>query len=714
MHHKNKQLQVKVVHKQYLNQKSKSLFRLFSIDRKAFDVRTAFKSLVCYQSYFSLITLILFLKLSPTSAKEQADLYELPIENLLNMEVYSASKFTQKKSDAPTAVTVITAQDIKDYGYRTLGDIVQSVRGVYINNDRNYQYAGTRGFSIPGDLNTRVLVLLDGYRLNDATYDQGPLGTEFPVDIDLIERVEYLPGAGSAIYGNNAFFGVINVITKSGYDYKGKGVEFSGRVASYGADQERFSFGKKFDNGMEMLLSGTRYDTKGENRLFFPDLKPGANTTTNNIFDNAERLFGKFSWKHFTLETGYSRRNKGLPTGIYHTVFNDPRSQNTDQSAFFNLSYDNLIADNLQLYARAYHGRYDYPITNIYFPSTINQGEGLSRWWGTEVRLTSTHIDGHKLMLGAEYQDNFQLSNRFIDVAPADPNSLAGFDKSTYRYNVYFQDEMTLRDDLILNAGLRYDQLSYSNDAINPRLALIYKPLENTAFKLLYGTSFRAPSPYELFYTDPIQIANDKLKPEKIKTYEAIIEYQPERSVRLTAVGFHYEIKNLIQLIAVPSKTPDEQSKNQNTNIGSNKAWGAEFEVEKLWDFGGRLRASYTWVNAYDASNSQTLMNSPSSLFKLNFSTPVFDHWLRAGAEAQYTSSRMGRDSTRTSGYPLFNATLTTGDKLFKGPLDGLEISGSIYNLLDRRYDSVASDEFVQHLIPQNGRNLRLVFTYRF
>jgi outer membrane receptor protein involved in Fe transport len=712
MRHKIKQLRVKVVHKQYLNQKSKSLFKIFSTDRTAFDVHATFKSLVCYQLFFSFITLILILKLSSASAKEQADLYELPIENLLNMEVYSASKFTQKKSDAPTAITVITAQDIKDYGYRTLGDVIQSVRGVYLNNDRNYQYAGTRGFSIPGDLNSRVLVLLDGYRLNDATYDQGPLGTEFPVDIDLIERVEYLPGAGSAIYGNNAFFGVINVITKSGYDYKGKGVEFSGRVASYGTDQERVSFGKKFDNGLEILLSGTRYDTRGEKNLFFKE-QNGA--TTNSVFDDAVRLFSKLSWQHLTLEAGYSRRNKGLPTGIYGTVFDDPRNQNTDQHAFFNLSYDNLIADNLQLYARAYHGRYDYPITNVYDipPVTVNQGEGQSRWWGTEIRLTSTHIDNHKIMLGAEFQDNFQLSNDFINVAPSDPDSRAGFNESTYRYNIYLQDEMTLRDDLILNAGLRYDQLSYSNDAINPRLALIYKPWDNTAFKFIYGTSFRAPSHYELFYTDPIQIASDKLKPEKIKTYEAIIEYQPERSIRLTAVGFHYEIKNLIQLIAVQIP-PGEQSKNQNTNIGSNKAWGAEFEVEKLWDFGGRLRASYTWVNAYDADNNQTLINSPSNLFKLNFSTPVFDHWLRAGAEAQYTSSRNGRDNTRTAGYPLFNATLTTGDKLFKGPLDGLEISGSIYNLLDRRYDNVASDEFVQHFIPQNGRNLRLVFTYRF
>ena len=346
---------------------------------------------------FSRLTLIAALCLSSAvlQAEKMPDLTGLPIESLLDMDVYSASKFVQKKTAAPSAVTVVTAQNIKDFGYRTLADIVQSVRGVYVGNDRNYSYAGTRGFNIPGDANTRILVLLDGYRLNDALYDQGPLGTEFPLDVDLIERVEYLPGAGSAIYGNNAFFGVINVITKSGKDYHGQGVEVSGRVASYHTDQERLSFGKHFDSGLDVLVSATRYDSKGENRLFFPefDAPDTHNGVANNAdYDNAERLFGKFSWQHFTLESAYSKRDKGLPTGIYETVFNDPRTQNTDQTVFVNLTYDNVIADHLELYARAYHGRYDYPATWIYDypPVTINKELGLGRWWGTEMRLVST------------------------------------------------------------------------------------------------------------------------------------------------------------------------------------------------------------------------------------------------------------------------------------------------------------------------------------
>ena len=397
--------------------------------------------------HFSVAILIsmLCLNISVSHSEEQVELTDLPIENLLNMEVFSASKFTQKKSDAPTAVTVITSQNIKDYGYRTVADIVQSVRGVYIDNDRNYSTVGTRGFNIPGDVNNRVLVLLDGYRLNDATYDQGPLGTEFPVDVDLIERVEYLPGAGSAIYGNNAFFGVINIITKSGKDFKGKGVEVSGRVASYGTDQERVSYGKHFDNGLEMLVSATRHDSKGENRLFFPELNaPETNngSTSHGNYDNAERLFGKFSWQHLTFEAAYSKRNKGLPTGIYETVFNDPSNQNGDQHVFFNLTYNNRIAYNLELYARAYHGRYDYPGTWVYDdpPVTVYKELGLGRWWGTEVRFTSSHIERHKLMLGGEFQDNYHLSDDFVPVNPPDPTNTAGFEQSNDRYGIYLQE----------------------------------------------------------------------------------------------------------------------------------------------------------------------------------------------------------------------------------------------------------------------------------
>jgi outer membrane receptor for ferrienterochelin and colicin len=105
------------------------------------------------------------------AAADKQDLTALPLESLLDMQVYSASKFPQKVSEAPAAVTIITSADIKDYGYRTLADILRSIRGLYITTDRNYSYLGVGGVGRPRDYNTRVTLLVDGYRANENKYD---------------------------------------------------------------------------------------------------------------------------------------------------------------------------------------------------------------------------------------------------------------------------------------------------------------------------------------------------------------------------------------------------------------------------------------------------------------------------------------------------------------------------------------------------------------
>lgn len=110
------------------------------------------------------------------AAEVPRDLTALPFEQLLSIEVFSASKFAQPSSQAPALVTVITGADIGSFGWRSLGDVARSVRGLYVSYDRNYSYLGARGFLRPGDYNTRFLLLVDGNRINDAVYDQAPLG----------------------------------------------------------------------------------------------------------------------------------------------------------------------------------------------------------------------------------------------------------------------------------------------------------------------------------------------------------------------------------------------------------------------------------------------------------------------------------------------------------------------------------------------------------
>jgi outer membrane receptor for ferrienterochelin and colicins len=150
-----------------------------------------------------LLAVFILLIASPLWADNQP-FEDLSIEQLMEVDVatvFGACKFEQKVTDAPASITIVTKEEIARYGYRTLADILSSVRGFYVSYDRNYSYLGARGFSRPSDYNTRFLLLLDGHRLNDNIYDTASVGTEFILDVDLIERVEIIRGPSSSIYG---------------------------------------------------------------------------------------------------------------------------------------------------------------------------------------------------------------------------------------------------------------------------------------------------------------------------------------------------------------------------------------------------------------------------------------------------------------------------------------------------------------------------------
>lgn len=135
------------------------------------------------------------------------DLTALSLEQLLGVSIVGASKYPQRQSEVAAAVSVITRQEIKTFGWRTLGEALASLPGVYTTYDRQYSYLGTRGLGLPGDLTARVLVTINGNRVNDPVYDGGPIGRDFPLDMDLVERIEFIPGPGGAVYGQNAMLG---------------------------------------------------------------------------------------------------------------------------------------------------------------------------------------------------------------------------------------------------------------------------------------------------------------------------------------------------------------------------------------------------------------------------------------------------------------------------------------------------------------------------
>jgi outer membrane receptor for ferrienterochelin and colicins len=244
-----------------------------SDNKKPANHKTSWRCLarrLCHSLLPGVTSLILFLvvgaagRLLAQDKQAPGNLMDMSLEELMKIEVdsvYGASGYKQKVTEAPASVTIITADDIQRYGYRTLADVLRHVPGFYVNYDRNYSYVGVRGFSRPGDYNSRLLLLVDGHRVNDNLYDEAAIGTDFPVDIDLIDRVEVIRGPNSSLYVASAFLGVINVVTKRVHD--AKGLTASGAVASYGTYTSRVTYGHQFESGLAMLLSGTYYDSHG-------------------------------------------------------------------------------------------------------------------------------------------------------------------------------------------------------------------------------------------------------------------------------------------------------------------------------------------------------------------------------------------------------------------------------------------------------------------
>jgi len=644
------------------------------------------------------------------------DLTELSLEELMNISVYGASKYEQKLLEAPASVTIINKKEIKKYGYRTLADILRSVRGFFVTNDRNYNYLGVRGFNRPGDYSTRILLLMDGHRLNDPLYDQAPIGTDFPLDIDLIDRVEVIRGPSSSIYGTNAFFAVINVITRSGGGVKG--LEMSGDAGSFNTYKGRGTYGQKWANGAEALVSGSYYSSQGP-KLFFKEFDTQdthQGIARNCDYDQFYSAFGKFAYQDFTLTGVYHSREKGIPTGAYGVVFGDPRNRTIDTRAYLDLKYDHTFANEWQVLARFSYDH--YPYDGFYFLNRFddagnitgigeNRDIGRADWWGAELQVSKKLFDRHKVILGTEYRDNFRLEQRNFDVTPM--TSFLDDKRNSQFYALYAQDEFTILKNLRLNAGVRYDHYSTFGGSLNPRVALIYSPISTAALKLLYGQAFRAPNAYEMFYQDGGVTAkpNPDLKPEKIHTYEAVWEQYFGKHYRLVASGYYYRIRDLITQQLDPA---DGLIVFRNSD--QVEAKGLELELGGKWANGLEGRISYALQETKNVQTGRLLTNSPAHLPKVNLIVPLYKDKLFSGLEVQYLSPRKTLDNSHVGDAVLVNLTLFN-----KNVVKGVEFSASVYNLLNQKFrDPGAAEHLINGMngIIQDGITFRVKLTYSY
>lgn len=627
--------------------------------------------------------------------------------------VFGVSKFEQKVTEAPSFVTLITSDEIDKYGYRTLAEVLQSVTGFFVTYDRNYNYLGVRGFNRPGDFNTRILLLVDGHRLNDNLYDQAGIGTESVIDVDTIDRVEVVRGPSSSLYGTNAFFGVINVITKRGRDIRG--AELSGEVGSFDTYRGRATYGDRFANGVELLLSGSYYQSEGQRFLYYPEFDDPA--TNNGITRGADgdefpSAFGKLSFRDLTLQAGYVSREKGIPTASYGTFFPTDDTRSTDEHFYVFLKHEHRFESQLNLTSRVYYDRFYYQGDYLYDVAAapppdlvLNRDRSTGEWWGAELQADRRFFDAHNVSAGLEYRDNFRQDLWNADVNP--PPRVVYLDDTRDSWNVavFLQDEYTILDDLILNAGVRYDYYDSFGSTVNPRVALIYN-FRETTFKALYGTAFRRANAYERYYVGTGFKANPSLDPETISTYELVVERSLTPHLRATATGYYYRIDDLISQELDPA---DDLLVFRNREDVEAKGLELQLEMDERGPFGIAGRLGYALQETIDRDTKRRLTNSPTHLVNLNLIAPIFEDKLFGGLEVLYVGERKTLAGDRTDGHAVGNFTF-----FVKNLLGGLELSASVRNLWNERYSDPGSGEQVQDQIEQDGRSFWIKVKYGF
>ena len=652
---------------------------------------------------------------SPTAVKAGGtDYTAISLEDLGGIKlptVYTASKHEENILDSPSSVSVVTSEDIQRYGYRTLGDILNSVGGIYISSDNIYNFMGVRGFGRPGDYGGRNLLMVDGHRINDAVFDTTAYGHDFLLDVDLIDRVEVVRGAGSTLYGNNAFFSVVNVIPKRGRDYNWG--EFSAAGGSLNTYQGRFTVGKQLTNGMEFLLSGTYYDSQGEKTLHYLPADPGTplsngGVISNHDFERACSFFSQLRYNDFTLSGAYIWREKAVSTAPFGGVFNDPKAIYTDEPGYVDLKYDHTTLSDWSILARAGYTRDAYAgLTQQDHLSTgnpadyvLNYDHSYSDAVDAEVQVGKTIFDRHKIMLGGEFRDMF--NNVYLN-EDLDPNTLYDYSSSQRQSWGLFENSewQVYQTNLMFHAGIREDFFSDFNSAISPRLALVAKPWTPTTFKLSWGSAYRTPNVYESIYNKlPGSGGLPTPEPETIHTWEFGWEQAYGKHFRTTATAYWSDITRLIDY--APGGTDI-------INTGDATSKGLEFEIEGRADSGLRGRLSYCLQETKSNVTGQRLNNSPENLAKLNISFPLYQDKVFAGLELQYNGSVTDLYNNQISDYWLMNATLFS-QKFARG----MEFTVSVKNLFDQKYAFPGSQRVPVPDLPQPGRTLWCKLTYKF
>ncbi len=667
-----------------------------------------------------------------------------------------ATGSTQPIAKAPAVASVITASQIRAMGARNIDQVLETVPGLHLTRSPLYNSMYIfRG--VNADFNPQVLMLINGIPITNLFQgDRNLVWTGMPVES--ISRIEVIRGPGSALYGADAFAGVINIVTKTPGEVKQNSAGV--RVGSFDTTDIWFTgAGEKGELGYMGSIELTKSD--GSDAVIGSDAQSLLDLITGTAVSNAPGSVNRSSenielrveatYKKLRLRAGSQIRNnigdgagaaQALNQGnkfssqrfnVDLTYTDEEMFDNTlveFQTSYFDTSQE--VEGNFILYPAGSTGPFLDPFGVPIFPpfpdGVIGNPEIFERHTRFGVRLEHSGINKHRISAGAGYYDgeidkiteskNFGFNpETMLPILPGDPlvdvsDTPFVFLTEDSRDNsyVFLQDVWLLANDWELTAGLRHDNYSDFGSTTNPRLALVWSTSYKLTTKFLYGEAFRAPSFAQTrAINNPLILGNINLEPEEIKSYELAFDYRPNYELTLMTNFFYYDWTDIIQFV------PDANNSNRTAqNSGEQTGYGMEFEA--VWEATENvtLTGNLAVQNSTDETLDVPAAKSPEKQLYLRADWILSKGW-RVNLRGNWVMDRNRlSDDLRpdVDDYALFDLSLR------KTMDNALEFALTVNNLFDEdaREPSPNSDPmpFIPNDLPLAGRSVLGEIRYNF
>ena len=607
----------------------------------------------------------------------------------------SATQSARTLGKAPAIATVITDQQLKNMGARNIFDALVTVPGF------GYSYMNT--ISTESDIEVRgiksrmekVLLMIDGHRINNPFFGSfNHLFDGFP--IEQIKRIEVIRGPGSALYGANAFVGVINIIMKKAGDIDG--VTLKAGAGSNNRTHENLLVGLGASGG-GVVASYDHINTSGSRRFIASDAAGASGYT--NFWRTTDTAYMNGKYGVFNFSGLFLHKRRGTPLAI--TNFIDVGTETNNKQAYATVGYKDIIG-GVEIEAKAAVDQFWWDTDWYIGLPGFTRGHPLlkDRTWSGELALHFTPFDDHYVTAGVAQEFQRQFDVRHI-VNGIDVSGALNHNKPAKRQvsAIYLQDEWEITGDLLLTAGLRFDKYSDFGNVTSPRITLVWSALDNFDLKLLYARAFRAPSFLEMYeINNPASLGNPNLKPERMQTFEAGAVWQMSHNYQLSTNVFHNRFTDRIV-----------QTLPQTINSGGARIWGVEAELKSDWQEQIYGYINYSYQKSKESQTLAPLPDVPAHRIRVGANVGLFDDYLNVNAGLRWNGKRKrapGDARAPTPARTVVDLTLSS-NKLMKG----LTVSLKAHNLFDSKVND-PSPATVSPGYPRPGRQLLGEMEYSF